>query len=148
MPKKGRTNMNLTPNGEIREWHTDFLRQYPSDTLDKKTFIDYYQKLHLHDEADITEIFDRININDDSTIDFNELLLLIPIRKKLGNLEQRLTFLFNLWDDSERWTNLSKRTNLFNISYDISDDKKLSKQEFVNGCINDPVICGLLVRCC
>ncbi|CAF4250476.1 unnamed protein product, partial [Rotaria sordida] len=67
MPKKGRTNMNLTPkecdiltaNGklteeEIREWHRDFLRQYPSDTLDKKTFIDYYQKLYPHDEADIT----------------------------------------------------------------------------------------------
>ncbi|CAF4041137.1 unnamed protein product, partial [Rotaria sordida] len=63
------------------------------------------------------EIFHRININDDGTIDFNQLLLLIPIRKKLGNLEQRLTFLFDLWDDSERWTNLSKITNLFNISY-------------------------------
>ncbi|CAF1325808.1 unnamed protein product [Rotaria sordida] len=78
MTKKGRTNINLTPNGEI---------------------------------------FHRININDDGTIDFNQLLLLIPIRKKLGNLEQRLTFLFDLWDDSERWTNLSKITNLFNISY-------------------------------
>ncbi|CAF3642030.1 unnamed protein product [Rotaria sp. Silwood1] len=67
MPKKGRTNMNLTPKEcdiltanaklteqEIREWHTDFLRQYPSGTLDKKTFIDYYQKLHPHDQADIT----------------------------------------------------------------------------------------------
>ncbi|CAF4033367.1 unnamed protein product [Rotaria sordida] len=36
-------NAKLTEQ-EIREWHTDFLRQYPSGTLNKKTFIDYYQK--------------------------------------------------------------------------------------------------------
>jgi Ca2+-binding EF-hand superfamily protein len=42
------------------------------------------------------EIFDRIDVNDDGTIDFNELLVLIAIRNQLGNLEQRLAFVFDL----------------------------------------------------
>ncbi|CAF1073738.1 unnamed protein product [Rotaria sordida] len=184
MSKKSRTNMDLTPkecnilaaNGklteqEIREWHTDFLRQYPSGTLDQKTFIDYYQKLHPDDKADVIQIFERIDVNDDGTIDFNELLVLIAIRKKLGSLEQRLAFVFDLWDDSEdgqidqqELTNLisamyyragindqkgewnpKKRAKEIIAKLDISGDKKLSKQEFVNGCRNDPVIYGLLV---
>ncbi|CAF2488426.1 unnamed protein product [Rotaria sp. Silwood2] len=142
--------------------------------LDKKTFINYYQKLHPHDETDIGQLFDRIDVNDDGTIDFNELLVLIAIRKKFGNLEQRLAFVFDLWDDSEdgqidrkELTNLisamyyragisdqkgewdpKKRAKEIIAKLDISGDKKLSKQEFVNGCMNDPVTCGLLVPRC
>ncbi|CAF3426217.1 unnamed protein product [Rotaria sp. Silwood1] len=186
MPKKDRINLDLTSKEcdiltanaklteqEIREWHTNFLRQYPSGKLDKKTFIDYYQKLHPNDETDITQLFDRIDVNDDGTIDFNELLVLIAIRRKLGNLEHRLAFIFDLWDDSEdgqidrkELTNLvsamyyrsgitdqkgkwdpKKRAKEIMAKLDISGDKKLSKQEFVNGCMNDPVICGLLSPC-
>ncbi|CAF3706992.1 unnamed protein product [Rotaria sp. Silwood1] len=41
-----------------------------------------------------------------------------------------------------------KRAKEIIAKLDISGDKKLSKQEFVNGCMNDPVICDLLVPCC
>ncbi|CAF1341481.1 unnamed protein product [Rotaria sordida] len=65
---------------------------------------------------------------------------------KKGRTNMNLTP--NGWDHSERWRNLSKRelTNLISVMYyraGITDQK-----EFVNGCINDPVICGLLVPCC
>ncbi|CAF1399753.1 unnamed protein product [Rotaria magnacalcarata] len=184
MPKKGRIHMDLTPKEcdlltanasfteqEIQEWHADFLRQFPSGTLDKKTFSDYYQKLQPNDETDIEQIFDRVDINDDGTIDFNELLALIAVRKKFGNIEQRLDFVFDLWDDSDdgkidrkeltNWISAmyyragvmdqknewdpKKRAKEIIAKLDISGDKKLSKQEFINGCKNDPVIYGLLV---
>ncbi|CAF3871531.1 unnamed protein product, partial [Rotaria sordida] len=41
--------------------------------------------------------------------------------------------------------NPKKRAKEIIAKLDISGDKKLSKQEFVNGCRNDPVIYGLLV---
>jgi len=184
MPRKTRTNINLTPKEcdlltqnaklseqEIQQWHADFLRDYPSGELDKQTFVDFYKKLHPHDEANIAELFDRIDINDDGTIDFNELLVLIAIRNRLGNLEQRLAFVFDLWDDSEdgqidrkELTNLisamydhagiteqkgewepKKRAKEIIAKLDVSGDKKLSKQEFVTGCMNDPIICSLLL---
>jgi Ca2+-binding EF-hand superfamily protein len=43
------------------------------------------------------DLFDRIDVNDDGTIDFNELLVLIAIRSQSGNLEQRLAFVFDLF---------------------------------------------------
>lgn len=42
-------------------------------------------------------LFDRIDVNEDGTIDFNELLVLIAIRNQLGNLEHRLEFVFDLF---------------------------------------------------
>ncbi len=42
------------------------------------------------------ELFDRIDVNDDGTIDFNELLVLVAIRNQLGSLEDRLGFVFDL----------------------------------------------------
>lgn len=42
------------------------------------------------------DLFDRIDINDDGTIDFNELLVLLAIRKQTGSLEHRLGFVFDL----------------------------------------------------
>jgi Ca2+-binding EF-hand superfamily protein len=43
------------------------------------------------------DLFDRIDINDDGIIDFNELLVLIAIRNQMGNIEQRLAFVFDLF---------------------------------------------------
>ncbi|CAF0899508.1 unnamed protein product [Adineta steineri] len=184
MPKKNRTNMDLTPKEcdllsvnaqftqeEIQQWHTDFLREYPSGQLDKKAFVDYYTKIHPHDEEKTAELFDRIDVNDDGTIDFNEFLVLIAIRNQLGSLEKRLAFVFDLWDDSEdgqidrkELTNLlsamydragirdqkgewdpKKRAKEIIAKLDISGDKKLNKEEFVTGCMNDQVICKLLL---
>ncbi|CAF0899582.1 unnamed protein product [Adineta steineri] len=88
-----------------------------------------------------------------------------------GSLEKRLAFVFDLWDDSEdgqidrkELTNLlsamyeragirdqkgewdpKKRAKEIIAKLDISGDKKLNKEEFVTGCMNDQVICKLLL---
>ncbi|CAF0860429.1 unnamed protein product [Adineta ricciae] len=184
MPRKNRTGCELTPREcdllsanaklneeEIQRWHADFLREYPSGQLDKKSFIDYYAKVHPQEQGNVEDLFNRIDVNEDGTIDFNELLALIAIRNQLGSLEKRLEFVFDLWDDSEdgkidkkELTNLisamydragiteqkgdwdpKKRAKEIIAKLDISGDKKLSKEEFVTGCMNDPVICKLLL---
>lgn len=43
------------------------------------------------------DLFNRIDVNEDGTIDFNELLVLIAMRNQSGNLEQRLAFVFDLF---------------------------------------------------
>ena len=43
------------------------------------------------------ELFHRIDVNDDGTIDFNEFLVLIAIRNQSGNIEDRLAFVFDLF---------------------------------------------------
>lgn len=42
-------------------------------------------------------IFEMIDVNDDGSIDFNELLILITIRNQSKNLENRLAFIFDLF---------------------------------------------------
>jgi len=60
--------------------------------LRKKIFIHFLNVLLMS----FRDLFDRIDVNDDGIIDFNELLVLIAIRNQLGNIEQRLAFVFDL----------------------------------------------------
>ncbi len=62
-------------------------------TLCKNDFIDFSNLLLMS----FRDLFDRIDVNDDGTIDFNEFLVLIAIRSQSGNLEQRLAFVFDLF---------------------------------------------------
>ena len=41
-------------------------------------------------------LFDRLDVNDDGSIDFNEFLVLVAIRNRFGDLERRLAFIFDL----------------------------------------------------
>jgi Ca2+-binding EF-hand superfamily protein len=61
--------------------------------LRKKIFIQFLNVLLMP----FRDLFDRIDVNDDGIIDFNELLVLIAIRNQMGNIEQRLAFVFDLF---------------------------------------------------
>ncbi len=43
------------------------------------------------------DLFDRIDVNDDGIVDFNELLVLIAVRSQFASLEQKLAFVFDLF---------------------------------------------------
>ncbi|CAF1095428.1 unnamed protein product [Rotaria sp. Silwood1] len=156
---------------EIQHWHADFLQNCPSGQLDKKSFVEYYKKLRPREETNksIEAIFDMIDINNDGTVDFNEFLIVIALIDDLNDLGSRLSFVFDIWDESEDGhIDQKEMENMITAIYDragitdrkgdqhpkkrakeiigkldISGDKKLSKEEFIIGCKNDPIIRNL-----
>ncbi|CAF1047519.1 unnamed protein product [Rotaria sp. Silwood1] len=159
---------------EIRQLHADFLLQYPSGRLDKKAFVEYYRKFHpnVATQIPIEEIFDKIDRDNDGTIDFNELLVVIVLMSRLNDVGSQFGFAFDMWDtsddgkiDQKELANVisviydragitdrkgerdpKKRANDIIKKLDVSGDKKLSKEEFITGCKNDPVIRDLFSR--
>ncbi|CAF1160589.1 unnamed protein product [Adineta ricciae] len=157
---------------EIREWHAGFLRDCPSGKLDKKKFVEVYKQFYPNGKADnfCKFAFDTFDANNDGSIDFEEFLLAISATSQ-GDIDDRLAVAFDMYDISDDGQIDQKElTKLLTAMYDlvgetdrkgdkdpkhraqeiiakldVSGDKKLSKQEFIAGCKNDPVIRKLLV---
>ncbi|CAF1474683.1 unnamed protein product [Adineta steineri] len=110
------------------------------------------------------------DVNKDNTIDFNEFLVVIVLINRINDLGSRLSFVFDMWDqsddghiDQKELANVitaiydragisdrkgerdpKKRAKEIIAKLDISGDKKLNKEEFITGCKNDPIIRNLL----
>ncbi|UJR24749.1 hypothetical protein I4U23_006123 [Adineta vaga] len=166
-----RSSTNLTDK-EIKLWHSEFLRKYPGGKLDKETFVSTYKELYPENNSVLScnTLFDVIDTNKDNSIDFNEFLFLAAIGNRTGSLEERLDIIFDLWDVSndglldqnelahlisamydragvnDRQGNQDphKRAKEIIIKLDITGDKKLNRDEFINGCKGDEVIQKLL----
>ncbi|CAF0888334.1 unnamed protein product [Adineta ricciae] len=156
---------------EIREWHAGFLRDCPSGKLDKKKFVEVYKQFYPQGKADsfCKHAFATFDSNNDGTIDFDEFILAIAASSQ-GNLDDRLELAFDMYDisgdgqiDQKELTTLisamydlvgetdrkgdkdpKKRAGDIIAKLDVGGDKKLSKQEFIAGCKNDPVVRQLL----
>ncbi|CAF1116420.1 unnamed protein product [Adineta ricciae] len=157
---------------EIKLWHSEFIRKYPSGQLDKETFIKTYQELYPESDSLLSchTLFDVIDTNKNNLIDFNEFLFLAAIGNRTGSLDERLDIIFDLWDVSnDSLLDQNELAHLISAMYDragvvdrqgnqdphrrakeiiakldITGDKKLNKDEFINGCKNDEVIRKLL----
>ncbi|CAF1377332.1 unnamed protein product [Adineta steineri] len=166
-----KTTTNLTEK-EIKLWHTEFLRKYPNGKLDKDTFIDTYKELYPTNDTTLScnTLFNVIDKNHDNSIDFNEFLFLAAVGNRTGSLDERLDIIFDLWDvsndgllDQNELAHLisamydragvtvrqgeqdpHKRAKEIIIKLDITGDKKLNRDEFINGCKNDEVVRKLL----
>ncbi|CAF1628398.1 unnamed protein product [Adineta ricciae] len=156
---------------EIREWHAGFLRDCPNGRLDKKKFVEVYKQFYPQGKADgfCKLAFDTFDANDDGSIDFDEFLLAISATSH-GDLDDRLSVAFDMYDISDDgFIDQKELTKMITAMYDlvgetdrkgdrdpkkraqeiigkldVGGDKKLSKQEFIAGCKNDPVIRRLL----
>ncbi|CAF1311010.1 unnamed protein product [Adineta steineri] len=166
-----KTTTNLTEK-EIKLWHTEFLRKYPNGKLDKDTFIDTYKELYPTNDTTLScnTLFNVIDKNHDNSIDFNEFLFLAAVGNRTGSLDERLDIIFDLWDvsndglldqnelahlisamydragvtDRQGEQDPHKRAKEIIIKLDITGDKKLNRDEFINGCKNDEVVRKLL----
>ncbi|CAF1277753.1 unnamed protein product [Rotaria sordida] len=157
---------------EIQLWHSAFISKHPTGKLDKDTFIATFKQLFPESSKNLTSsLFDIIDINHDGTIDFNEFLFLAAVGTNTGNVDERLDIIFNLWDIShDGLLDVNELAQLISAMYDrtgekdrqgdknpihrakeiikkldVSGDKKLNKQEFINGLKHDEVIKKLLV---
>ncbi|CAF4347356.1 unnamed protein product [Rotaria sp. Silwood2] len=167
---QGGTNSPKARAAEIIASLDGFIRDCPNGRLDKKKFLEVYEVFFPrgNSKAYCKYAFDTFDTNNDGTIDFNEFLLSVAATKG-GNLDERLSAAFDLYDisddqqvDQQELTkmitaiydlngveddnnnNVKTRAAEIIASFDVSGDKKLSKQEFITGCKKDPYIRQIL----
>jgi len=166
-----KANTNFTEE-QIREWHAGFLRDCPNGKLSKDRFVTVYEQFYPGGKAkDFCKYafatFDRDN---NGTIDFTEFMLAIALTQS-GDLDERLALAFDMYDYNNSGTiDTNEMAKVISAMYDligetdrkgdrdpkhraeeiiricdVTGNKKLTKEEFVAGCKNDPVIRRLLV---
>ncbi|CAF1310633.1 unnamed protein product [Rotaria sp. Silwood1] len=173
--KKLKINMLKTvtkyTENEIRQWHEGFIRDCPNGRLDKKRFIQDYQKFHPEGKVDnyCKYAFNTFDTNNDGTIDFQEFLLAIAASVQ-GSIDDRLGFAFDVYDIShDRVIDQKELTAIIVAIYDllgetdrkgdhdpkkvaadiiaqldVNGDKKLNKAEFITGCKHNESVARLL----
>ncbi|CAF1046806.1 unnamed protein product [Didymodactylos carnosus] len=157
---------------QIREWHAGFLRDCPNGELSKDRFINVYQQFYPGGKAHkfCTYAFTSFDRDNNGKIDFTEFMFAIALTQS-GDLDDRLALAFDMYDYNNTGTiDTAKMRKIISAMYDligetdrkgdrdpkhraeeimricdITGDKKLTKEEFVAGCKNDPVIRRLLV---
>ncbi|CAF0801069.1 unnamed protein product [Didymodactylos carnosus] len=166
-----RANTRFTEQ-QIKDWHAGFLRDCPDGKLSKDRFMSVYEQFYPGGKAKefckyAFATFDRDN---NGTIDFIEFMLAIALTQT-GDLEQRLTLAFDMYDiNGSGSIDKSEMTRVISAMYDlvgeterkgerdpkhraseiikqfdVTGNKKLTKEEFIAGCKNDPVIRRLLI---
>ena len=145
----------------------------PDGRLDKKQFIKLYQELEPAD-AKVDKyaefVFNAFDTDNSGSIEFTEFLLAFNIRSK-GKLDERLNFAFTIYDsDGNGYIDRKELKNMFNLlftmlnvskkderynldhrvdevikKFDVSGDKKLSREEFIQGVKSDEPLRRLLL---
>jgi len=151
---------------EIRNLHAGFLRDNPTGQLDKNTFTTFYKQFYPQETANefCTAAFEKLDKNKNGSIDFCEFLFAIAASSKKDDIDLRLSTTFDLYDTSNDGyidtTELSQRISaMYDLAsaqdrrhrpdyilskLDANGDAKLSKDEFITGCKNDPFLRQIL----
>ncbi|CAF3636287.1 unnamed protein product [Rotaria sp. Silwood1] len=169
-----RANIKLSDSGKnFTMARRNFLRDSPNGRVDKKKFLEAYEYFFPGEKAQIycKYAFDTFDSNNEGTIHFNELLWSIAATSG-GDLDDRLSFSFDLYDSSkDEYIDQEEFTKMITVMYKlngvtvddgnnnpktraatiiaslgIGEGNKLSKQEFIDGCKNDPFIHLLLAH--
>lgn len=133
--------------------------------INKSLFIDYFNRLHPNgDVTPLTEAFFRTyDLNNDGTIDFMGFMHAVSIIRR-GDLKEKLAFLFSLLDaDQKGYIDRLKLVQMMEALYQIQGinyrdsynillekvdhiihkldkervDGRISKQQFIENCLND-----------
>ncbi|CAF1339319.1 unnamed protein product [Rotaria magnacalcarata] len=159
----------FTPQ-QVREWHSGFLKDCPSGKLNKKKFIEVYKQFYPTGKAEkfCEYVFRTFDTDGSGNIDFGEFLIAISItaqqdpRKKLewafsmydidrnGYIEKKemkkiMDAIYDLLGEEKRGSNSPEmKVDQIFSKMDINSDQKLSKDEFVSGCLQDDYLRKLL----
>jgi Ca2+-binding EF-hand superfamily protein len=163
-------NTNYTPE-QIRQWHEAFLRDCPSGKLNSRQFTEVYKKSYPEHEAEkySAQVFRTFDTDNNGYIDFVEFLLAVNINSN-GDTRDKLGLAFDIYDinangqiDKKEMTKVitaiydllgeenrkgenspDNRVKKIMEKLDLNDDKNISRDEFVEGCLKDDVLRQLL----
>jgi Ca2+-binding EF-hand superfamily protein len=149
---------------EIRQWYKEFQQQSNNtDRMNKRQFQEFYTKLkknpHLQQMTD--HIFRAFDTDHSGTIDFAEFIIAY-IATSDGTKRQKFEYAFEVYDinndqliekkEAKKILNLICRiiglpeedvityTETVMLSFDTNQDKVLTKQEFIDGCLHDSTL--------
>lgn len=156
---------------QIQDWHSGFLRDCPNGKLDKKKFLEVYKKFYPEGKAEkfCSQVFKTFDSDDNGYIDFVEFLIAVNITSH-GDVREKLRLAFDMYDmnkngkiDKKEMTKVitaiydllgeenrkgdnspENRVKKIMEKLDLNDDKNISRDEFVDGCLKDDVLRQLL----
>ncbi|RNA31687.1 Neuronal calcium sensor 2 [Brachionus plicatilis] len=145
---------------EIKKIFREFIVNNPDGKLDRKEFIQLYTKLRPEPAETLEKIsnfvFRAFDLDQNGTIDFNEFMISYSLTTR-GDLKQKLEYSFNVYDSDKNgyldrdelkqvifgMLNLlgaDEKSNDANFlaqqcirELDVSNDGKVSKEEFIKG---------------
>ncbi|CAF0794591.1 unnamed protein product [Rotaria sordida] len=161
---------HLTPH-VIQGWYREFLTVCPNGQLNKHQFIKFYKDLEnssIKNVEAITEnVFQAFDHNGNQRIDFKEFLIAYALTS-IGEPHDKLQYAFSLFDADHSQTiepteMIQLLKKLFTITQnkisdsspecvaydifrtlDLDHNQSLSKDEFINGCLQNTAIRCLL----
>lgn len=157
---------------EIKRWHEGFLKDCPSGVLDKKKFAQVFQEVYPQGKAEkySQQVFNVFDVDKSGKIDFTEFLIAVStssnsdIKSKLRlgfrlydtnssksidkkEMEKMLTAIYDLKGiDNRKGENSPKErvTAIFN-KLDKDHNGNISEEEFISGCMQDPILTQFLI---
>jgi len=158
----------------IQEWYKGFISDCPNGRLTAQAFINSYSKFFPSGNASefCEHIFRTFDTDRNGYIDFKEFLLAIYITSG-GTAEEKLDWAFSMYDvDGNGYIDLKEMTLIVKSIYrmigpdqwvplaqgdtpesraleifqkmDMNSDGKVTRQEFVQTCVNDQNLVDLL----
>lgn len=146
---------------KILAWFNEFKKACPTGKLDKQTFIYFYKQLikgdHEHEDQFCSLVFDVFDSDQNGSIDFGEFLIAFWVRAK-GNIREKLAWVFDIYDsDNNNYITKHEMMKILRLvfaikgieedsddkteeifeSLDRSNDGRLTKHEFIAGCMRN-----------
>ncbi|CAF1486539.1 unnamed protein product [Adineta steineri] len=161
---------NLTPD-VIQGWYREFLNVCPNGQLNKNQFIKLYKELEntsiKNIESIAEHVFQAFDRNGDHRIDFKEFLIAYALTS-IGDPLGKLQYTFSLFDTDhsqsielkemiklleqlfiitghkqQDYSSISLAKDIFQ-TLDQDHNQSLSKEEFINGCLENKSIRNVL----
>lgn len=164
------TNFN---RDEIKQWHKGFMKDCPDGQLSKEKFKEVYAQFFPggDPEAFCDHVFRSFDKDGSGSIEFKEFLLAINITSNKGDPQEKLQWAFSMYDiDGNGTIDKSEMTSIIEAIYsmlgnaikeqqiespvertkkifdkmDTNNDGVLTKEEFIQGCMNDTCLYQML----
>lgn len=153
---------------KIIEWHKSFMQTCPQGYLTKKIFKEMFKECHPNGNVDklCNRLFDLFDENHNGQIEFWEFMIVISLAGET-DIKKRLSLVFKLYDINQNGRIEKKELEVIIdciydfFGYDKTKDKPskrakeilsrldkdlngyLDENEFIDGCLSDPIMKGL-----